>query len=43
MLNEVKLEMSVDGKDTVTKVVKAIRDTHPYEEVVCDVYALCDF
>lgn len=31
------------GREVVRNVVKAIRDAHPYEEVVCDVYQLQDF
>jgi len=43
VVKEVKLELSVTGKDVVRNVVKAIREAHPYEEVVCDVYQLLDF
>lgn len=42
-VREVKLEMSVTGTDVVKEVVAAIRRSHPYEEVVCDVYRLEDF
>jgi len=42
VVKEVKLELSVTGKDVVRNVVKAIREAHPYEEVVCDVYQLLD-
>lgn len=41
-VEEVKLEMSV-GEEAVREVVAAIRNTHPYEEVVVDVYKLEDF
>jgi len=43
VVKEVKLELSVTGREVVRKVVQAIRDAHPYEEVVCDVYQLQDF
>lgn len=42
-VREVKLEMTVMGSDVVKPVVAAIRTSHPYEEVVCDVYRLEDF
>lgn len=40
-VHEVKLEMTVE-EDVVRKVLAAIRGTHPYEEVVVDVYRLED-
>lgn len=42
-VDEVKLEMSVTGESVARAVVGAIRDAHPYEEVVVDVYKLEDF
>lgn len=35
--------MSVTGEQTARAVVGAIREVHPYEEVVVDVYKLEDF
>jgi hypothetical protein len=40
-VHEVKLEMTVE-ENVVREVLAAIRGTHPYEEVVVDVYRLED-
>lgn len=42
-VQEVKFEISSTGEERTRAVVKAIRDVHPYEEVVVDVYKLEDF
>lgn len=42
-VDEIKLEMASEGEERTREVVKAIRATHPYEEVVVDVFKLEDF
>lgn len=42
-VEEVKIEMESKGEEVTRGVVRAIRDSHPYEEVVVDVFRLESF
>ena len=43
VVDEVRIEVTAVGREIVRQAVKGIRDAHPYEEVVVDVYKLEDF
>ncbi|KAJ9095593.1 hypothetical protein QFC21_005464 [Naganishia friedmannii] len=42
-VDEVRIEITVVGKDVVKDAVERVRRAHPYEEVVVDIYRLEDF
>jgi hypothetical protein len=42
-VDEVRIEITAVGREVVKEAVDRVREAHPYEEVVVDVYRLEEF